>query len=63
MAYLYDELRSDSLGQVAHPVDDNLWDMVVGSKLDLELDGGGVVLRLTQVMLTPGTLKGQGHKI
>ena len=28
--------------------------MVVGRQLDLELDGGGVVLGLAQVMLTPG---------
>ena len=53
-SHLDDELWGDALGQVAHPVDDNLWYVVVGRQLDLELDGGGVVLGLAQVMLTPG---------
>ena len=39
--------------EVAHPMDDNLWDVVVGGQLDLELDRGGVVLRLAQIVLAP----------
>jgi hypothetical protein len=34
-------------------MDDNLGYVVVGGQLDLELDGGGVVLRLAQIMLAP----------
>jgi len=41
------------VGEVAHPMDDNLGYVVVGGQLDLELDGGGVVLRLAQIMLAP----------
>ncbi len=39
--------------EVAHPMDDYLWDVVVGGQLDLELDRGGVVLRLAQIVLAP----------
>ncbi len=60
MWYLDDELWGDPLCQVAHAVDDNLGDVVVGGQLDLELDGGGVVLRLAQVVFTP-TTQSQGH--
>ena len=62
--HLDNKLGLSPCHQLVHLVDDQIWHVVVGSQLNLELDRGGIVLGLAQVVLaTAASLTAFDHKV